>query len=620
MSELPACFILAAGRGERMRPMTSHIPKPLLPIAGKPLLESIVEKALASEFGRIGVNTHHLNSLIECWVKDSGLKDKIRLFHETEILDTGGALKNAETFLETDDFLVHNGDIMSDIDLAALLEHHRASGNFATLAIMDRPDFNNVLIDKNGFLKGIGKARRPDSGEKMVAFTGIAAYSPAFLKVLPPGASGVVEAWLKAISLGFRIGIFDVSGCSWSDIGSPAAYVSAVLRSLRDKGENVHIDCSAAIPEDADIAGNVIIGESASIGSGSSLRNCVVLPNGAVKPGAHYEDSIIGPDYVVGVDETAFGLSVEGKGMLIGSGGSDRKYFRAKEPDRTVVLMECGHDDPDFIRQIEYTVFFRKYGIPVPDLIFVDLGARSAVFEDLGDMSLYSRLKFRRGDDAVEQTYMRVMEIMARLHGPVSDHVSECPALASRVFDYEYLRWETAYFIERFVRGVREIRIKDNAAIDDEFHRLAARTDSFTKRIIHRDFQSQNIMMTKDIPRIIDYQGARMAPPAYDIASVLWDPYAPIKNDIRDRTLNYYLSLLADTTGGWFSSEGFTEALIYCRLQRHMQALGAYGFLAKIKGKTYFLKYAPEAVRLLKEDVEPVRTEFPLLAELIDSL
>jgi len=119
-------------------------------------------------------------------------------------------------------------------------------------------------------------------------------------------------------------------------------------------------------------------------------------------------------------------------------------------------------------------------------------------------------------------------------------------------------------------------------------------------------------------PRIIDYQGARLAPPAYDIASVLWDPYHRLDDGMRERLLAYYLDGMKAGTA--FDETAFRESLVACRLQRHMQALGAYGFLSEVKGKTYFLKHVPEALRLLREDAAAVRGDYPELARLIASL
>ena len=178
-------FILAAGLGERLRPITNHIPKPLLPVLGKPVLESVLEKVSALPVAGIGVNLHYKKELIEQWIKQSAFSDKVTLFPEDPVLGTGGALKNAEGFLRDSAFLVHNADILSDIDLEKLIAFHKASGNLATLAVHNFPEFNNLVIDENGYLIEIGAmcslCRAP--GSRLLAFTGIAVYAPSFLKV-----------------------------------------------------------------------------------------------------------------------------------------------------------------------------------------------------------------------------------------------------------------------------------------------------------------------------------------------------------------------------------------------------------------------------------------------------
>ncbi len=353
--------------------------------------------------------------------------------------------------------------------------------------------------------------------------------------------------------------------------------------------------------------------------------------------------------------------------LLIGIGGSDRQYYRIKSDGKKEVLMQCSTDDPDFQRHIEYTWFFRKHSIPVPELLHVESEKMNAVFEDLGDLSLYSYLKCPREQKEIEEVYKRIIDILILIHTVATKHITECPLLQNRIFDYEHLRWETTYFIERFVQGIRDIKVKNLSALYDEFHRLALKVDSFPKTIVHRDFQSQNIMITKGgIPRVLDYQSARWGPPAYDVASLLWDPYYRLEDHVRERLLDYYVekikkaytnkigsaniftdkmenattpphSLLAkappyppllkggkggslNNKGIFFDETQFRTSLLCCRLQRHMQALGAYGFLSKIKGKKYFMKHIPEALRLLKEDVSLSRDEYPELYNLVMSL
>jgi hypothetical protein len=274
----------------------------------------------------------------------------------------------------------------------------------------------------------------------------------------------------------------------------------------------------------------------------------------------------------------------------------------------------------------------------------------SAAFEDLGDLSLYSYLKCPREQEESEAVYKRVIDILILMHTVVTNHITECPLLQNRIFDYEHLRWETSYFVDRFVEGIMNIRTKNLSVINDEFHSLAINVDSFPRTVVHRDFQSQNIMISKGrIPRVLDYQGARMGPPAYDVVSLLWDPYSRLNDDMRERLLEYYVkqikksrtNTISNTTnppsspfskhsfipplekggkGGFFNEIDFKETLLPCRLQRHMQALGAYGFLSKIKGKKYFLKHVSEGLRLLKEDVSLSEDKYPELYNLVMGL
>jgi hypothetical protein len=282
--------------------------------------------------------------------------------------------------------------------------------------------------------------------------------------------------------------------------------------------------------------------------------------------------------------------------------------------------MECRPEDPDFERHLAYTGFFAHHAVPVPELLSADSANKRALFEDLGDTSLYAYLKLPHDTGSVERVYRGVLRSLVTLHTTATQHVHECLLLKTRIFDYDYFRWETTYFLDRFVTGLRKHEITNRPALDEELHRLAQRVDAQAKGIIHRDFQCQNIMIHAGVPRFIDYQGARMAPPAYDLASVLWDPYYRLEDRMRERLLAYYLGEMKADAFTAFDETSFLQSLIPCRLQRHMQALGAYGFLAEVKGKKYFLKHVPEALRLLKAEAAEARREYPELARLTASL
>jgi len=651
MGEPLSAFILSAGFGERLRPITQNIPKPLLPIIGKPVLGRVLEKLTRLPFiaggrapniaggrapniaggrapiARIGINTHHLSEAVEGWLGGSAFRDRVTVFREGAVLGTGGALKNAERFLSGGPFIVHNGDVFSEIDLGKLIAAHLASDivgapcPIATLAVHDYPKFNNLIVNADGLLCDVRKAsgglRAPTAGtachEKglraptILAFTGIAVYSPEFLKFLPSGPSSVVDAWLSAIKAGKRVGTYDVSGSYWADIGTPESYAETIIHTLKADGETVYIHPSVEGCHTVEIEGPLVVEENSRL-NGGIFGKCIVLPACSPPPG-RYENCIIGPDFTIPIPEA------EGP-VVIGAGGSDRSYYREKKNGRSVVVLDYSVNE-DSGRYIAYYEFFRKHSIPVPELLTHD--NHKLVFEDLGDISLYSRLKCRRPLEEVEAMYKRVIDMAVMLHTEVTAHMEECPQIKERVFDYDHLRWETAYFIERFVIGVVGLKV-DMKGVTDAFHRLALKVDALPKTVIHRDLQSQNIMIGvsdpshfKDgAPRLIDYQGARLGPPAYDIASLLWDPYYRLDDALRERLIGYY----GEKTGWDINEKGIRDA----RLQRHMQALGAYGFLSTVKGKKYFLKHVPEGLRLLKEDAELCAEEYPAIYELASRL
>jgi len=613
-------FILAAGQGERLRPITNHIPKPLMPILGKPVLQRVLERISSLPFTGIGVNAYYMKEAIGEWVAQSPYKDEITFFEEDSVIGTGGALKNAEGFLAGSAFLVHNSDVLSDIDLNKLLEHHNASGNLATLAVHDYPKFNTVVINDNGLFKLISK-ERPGEGSMVMAFTGIAVYEARFLKFLPEGESSVVDAWLEAAAAGERIGTFDVTGQYWTDIGTPSTYAATVFNMLRENGETVYVDPSMKRSEALEMQGHVVIESGCDMRGIVSLSNCILLPGCSAGAFAYsrHEDYIMGPGFRLLLEEAdMFDLDGEGR-RLIGTGGSDRKYYRVRDGEETHVLMQCNEDDPDYERHLEYTRFFTNQGVSVPELISSEPENMRAVFADTGDMSLYSWLKCPRTVEETEKVYRKAIDTVVMMHSIKEEDLSESVLLKERVFDNEYFRWETDYFIERFVKGLWGINIDNISALEQEFETLALKADSLPKNVIHRDLQSQNIMVLNDEVRLIDFQGARIGPPAYDIASLLWDPYHLLDDGLRGRLLRYYLERMKAENDG-FNEDAFRNSLVTCRLQRHMQALGAYGFLSKVKGKQYFLKYVPEGVRLLKEDIELAGDNYPELNKFITML
>src|SRR5262245_27415831 len=596
MSSYPLdVFLPAAGFGERLRPATSHLPKPLLPILGAPIIERILGKLAPVFDGKIGINLHWKADLLRAWAAASPWHERIVFFPEDPILGTGGALKNAESMLSKRPFIVHNSDILLDIDFGRLVEEHLSSGNTATLVCHRLPHLSNVVIDEHGQVLDVENpgASRPDPTHiaDKVAYTGIAVYSPELLRFLPDGVSHATVAWIAASKAGFKVRAMDFTGAYWNDVGDPATYARGVLDALRESGETVYQGRGARCGK-VDIDGYVVLESGSQVRDGARVRNCIMMP-GADTSGEH-ENAIVGPDYVISLSEADMQPSVHAAdkkrvsltdplfarhfrsrsavgyraaapanapvwsdAILVGLGGSDRRYYRVRNESWSAVLMECREEDPDFERHLAYTRFFARHTVPVPALLTEDAATKRALFEDLGDTSLYAYLKLPRDHESVESIYRDVLRSLVTLHTTATAHVDECPMLQARIFDYDYLRWETTYFLDRFVSGLRKLEIEHRPALDDDLHRLAQSVFEKPRVIIHRDFQCQNIMVHAGGPRIIDYQGARMAPPAYDIASVLWDPYHRLEDRLRERLLAYYLDEMKADRSRMFDERAF---------------------------------------------------------------
>jgi NDP-sugar pyrophosphorylase family protein len=224
-------MLLAAGLGTRLRPLTDTRPKALVEIEGEPLLAIALRRLAQAGVREVVINLHHFGEQIEAWVAEHGASGmRVAFSRETELLDTGGGLKQAAWFFDDGKpFLVHNVDVLSDIDLASMVRSHEASGALATLAAMPRPTARPLLFDEAGRLCG----RVDASGERLVVpvdapptrlgFCGIHVLSPEVFEHLHEvGRFSVVDAYLRLAVAGKRIRAFRVDGARWRDAGRAA--------------------------------------------------------------------------------------------------------------------------------------------------------------------------------------------------------------------------------------------------------------------------------------------------------------------------------------------------------------------------------------------------------------
>ena len=277
---------------------------------------------------------------------------------------------------------------------------------------------------------------------------------------------------------------------------------------------------------------------------------------------------------------------------LAGIAGSRRAYYRI--PGAGFVLLVSPSDDADFGRFLRITQFYRMLRVPVPRVFCIDDDAHQVLLEDLGERRLYDLLREDRA--AGLSAYRAALDILADLQTRCDAFRPECHDIASRVFDRTHLLWETTYYRDNYLVAHRGLA--PSPELQATFDALAARVDAHPKAILHRDYQSQNLMVKDDgSVHVIDYQGSRAGSVFYDAASLLLDPYVMLA----DAEIEALLRHLFDKTGGAFSGAdgspatfaGFRAAFLEAGLQRVMQALGAYCFLSRVKGLAAFAEHIP---------------------------
>jgi NDP-sugar pyrophosphorylase family protein len=240
-------MILAAGLGTRLRPLTNDRPKALVTIAGRTLLDMTLARLRSFGVREVIVNVHHFAEQIADYLKanqDFGMR--IELSREDVLLDTGGGLKQAAWFFleagasSNAPFLVHNVDVLSNIDLAGMMRFHAEHNALATLAVQDRETSRYLLFDGQGQLCGRRAGRDAESElihlreeppaqpVQALAFSGIHVLSPRiFAKLEEEGAFSIINAYLRLAAQGEMILAFRADGAYWRDLGRPENLIAA---------------------------------------------------------------------------------------------------------------------------------------------------------------------------------------------------------------------------------------------------------------------------------------------------------------------------------------------------------------------------------------------------------
>ena len=241
----------------------------------------------------------------------------------------------------------------------------------------------------------------------------------------------------------------------------------------------------------------------------------------------------------------------------------------------------------------------REKGAPVPEVYDHDLKRGWFIMEDLGDRHLQAEVMSIKGNRRrLIEIYQEIIDllILIQIEGREGFDLSRTH---NAPYDQGFmLAWESEYFHFAFLNGYLGLTVPDEE-LSDELEDLAQRAaEAQSEYFLHRDFQSRNIMVMGRALGLLDFQGARLGPLQYDLASLLLDPYVKLESEVQEKLLTYYLEHIQKRIP--LDHEEFQNEYLLVALHRNMQILGAFAFLSQGMGKEYFREYIPPAVKSLR--------------------
>ncbi len=540
-------LVLSAGFGTRLKPYTLEVPKPLFPVGGRPILDIIIKRLIRAGVTGVAVNTHYMADKIEFFLQQQRYGIDMVIRYEPILLGTGGAVGNFSDFFTDGPFIVINSDVLTDIDMRSVHDAHVARKYPVSLVMHDYPLFNKVSVNPDGSIRGF--SGKGGNGHTLLAFTGISVIDPSIYRYIEPGeACCILDIYRRMIRAGEKIAAHSVSGHYWNDLGTPERFRDAVVEYMAP----------------------------------------TVFETACKKP-----------------------LTSGFRKNKLAGDGSDRKWYRITAGELTLIMADHGIHPGPSTAQVDAFVAIGRHlhekKVPVPEIYDYDRFSGLVFLQDLGDTLLQEIVSSHADPEETIAHYRRIIDILIEIS--VSGKNGFDPAWAYEGPRYDrrmIIEKECRYFTDCFVKGYLGLPDPSVPRLAGPFGHLAdaIMANAYTG-LMHRDFQSRNIMVKGGRHYIIDFQGARLGPIQYDLASLLTDPYVDLNRDVRESLLAYAANAMEIRIGRKrMDRSRFVRGYRYCCISRLMQALGAYGFLSRVKKKPWFEKYIPPALAGLLFELE----------------
>lgn len=327
--------LLVGGQGTRLRPLTIHTPKPMLPVAGVPFTVHQITRARDAGVTRIVLATSYRSETFREFIEGTDLGIEVVIATEDEPLGTGGAIRHALPYLDSgaeDPVLIFNGDVLSGVDIAGLVRHHRSSASDVTLYLTPVEDpraYGLVPTDHEGRVTAF--LEKPKTDEEIVTNNinaGCYVFRRSIIDDITAGRPVSVEreTFPGLLADGALVtGVVD-SGY-WLDLGTPLSFVQGscdlVLGAAPSPAVPVTGDFLALhgsdIADDAQVHGGTVVGRGAVVGARAIVNGAVVFDGAEIAEGAHVVNSIVGAGAVIGAGSVLHG-AVIGDGAVIGRG------------------------------------------------------------------------------------------------------------------------------------------------------------------------------------------------------------------------------------------------------------------------------------------------------------
>jgi NDP-sugar pyrophosphorylase family protein len=293
-------FVLAAGLGMRLRPLTEDLPKPLIPIFQRPLITFVLDHLIGAGVESFIINTHHRPETLRDFFSGERYRGyPVRLVHEPEILGTGGGMKNIEHLVGGESFIAYSGDILTDINLARLLDEHDRAGNDVTLSLRETHLGKDIAVEDGRIIDIDGRYGRVGQYD----FAGASVWTPAIFDRIPAGKSvSFIPFVAEWIAQGGKIGGVITSEGKWFNIGSRQEYL-AVHRTIKNENWRpaylttadwpVEIAPDSQVDSTARLSGFYSIGAGCRIGHGATAEDTILWPGAQIASRSHLRNCIV---------------------------------------------------------------------------------------------------------------------------------------------------------------------------------------------------------------------------------------------------------------------------------------------------------------------------------------